>query len=83
MLQHAHADNNVVTALQDEVLCERQRRALNNRRLEELIAIADDKSRAHKHNSNQLGQRLRQVTEMHEVSTAEVMAELEELEASS
>eukprot|EP00971_Amphidinium_carterae_P187332 3718045-Amphidinium_carterae.1 len=83
MLQNAQADNDTVTALQDEVICERQRRALDGKRLEELIAAAEDRSRAHEHNSNQLGQRLRQVTEMHEVSMAEVVAELEELEASS
>eukprot|EP00971_Amphidinium_carterae_P105630 2091812-Amphidinium_carterae.1 len=62
---------------------ERQRRALDNRRLEELIAAADDKTRASEHQTIQLGQRLRQVTETHEVSMAEVAAELEELEASS
>eukprot|EP00971_Amphidinium_carterae_P189438 3760482-Amphidinium_carterae.1 len=60
MLQRAHQDNDKVTALQDEVLCERQLRALNNRRLEELIAKADDKTRAHEHQTNLLGQRLRQ-----------------------
>eukprot|EP00971_Amphidinium_carterae_P293104 5819348-Amphidinium_carterae.1 len=60
MLQRAQADNDIVTALQDEVLCERQRRALDNRRLEELIAAADDKTRASEHQTNQLGQRLRQ-----------------------
>eukprot|EP00971_Amphidinium_carterae_P252260 5008119-Amphidinium_carterae.1 len=83
MLQQAQADNNVVTTLQDEVLCERQRRALDGRRLEELIAVAEDRSRAHEHHANQLGQRLMQVTEMNEVKTAEVLAEVEELEASS
>eukprot|EP00971_Amphidinium_carterae_P198318 3936142-Amphidinium_carterae.2 len=83
MLQSAQADNDVVTALQDEILCERQRRALDGQRLEELIVVAEDKSRAHEHQANQLGQRLRQVTEMHEVSMAEVVAELEEMEASS
>eukprot|EP00971_Amphidinium_carterae_P244516 4855261-Amphidinium_carterae.1 len=82
MLQRAHKDNDTVTALQDEVLCKRQRRALDNRRLEKLIAAADDKTRAYKHQTNMLAQRLQQVTEMHKVSMAEVTAELKELEAS-
>eukprot|EP00971_Amphidinium_carterae_P090349 1789141-Amphidinium_carterae.1 len=83
MLQKAHSDNDIVTALKDEVLCERQRRALDGQRLEELIAVAEDRSRMHEHHSDQLGQRLHLVTEMHEVSMAEVLAEVEELEASS
>eukprot|EP00971_Amphidinium_carterae_P235529 4673871-Amphidinium_carterae.1 len=29
MLKQAHADDNIVTALKDEVLCESQRRALD------------------------------------------------------
>eukprot|EP00971_Amphidinium_carterae_P080137 1585978-Amphidinium_carterae.1 len=60
MLQRAHKDNDTVTAFQDEVLCKRQRKALNHRRLEELIAAADDKTRAYEHQTNMLGQRLRQ-----------------------
>eukprot|EP00971_Amphidinium_carterae_P113621 2251373-Amphidinium_carterae.1 len=74
MLQRAHADNDIVTALQDEVLCKRQRTALDNRPLEKLIAVADDKTRTHKHQTNQLEQRLRQVTEMHKVLMAEFAA---------
>eukprot|EP00971_Amphidinium_carterae_P050345 991896-Amphidinium_carterae.3 len=66
-----------------EVLCERQRRAIDNRRLEELIAVAEDRSRQQEHHSNQLEQRLKQVSEMHDASLAEVLAEMEELEALS
>eukprot|EP00971_Amphidinium_carterae_P092775 1837187-Amphidinium_carterae.1 len=73
-------NNDILTALKDEVLCERQRRALDGQRLEELIPVAEDRLRKHEHHSNQLGQRLQQ---MHEVSMAEVLAEVEELEASS
>eukprot|EP00971_Amphidinium_carterae_P288335 5724287-Amphidinium_carterae.1 len=38
MLQQAHKDNNVVTALQDEILVERQRSSLEGQRLQEMIA---------------------------------------------
>eukprot|EP00971_Amphidinium_carterae_P183348 3639112-Amphidinium_carterae.1 len=48
-----------------------------------MLANANDRMRASEHQTNLLGQRLRQVTDMHEVSMAEVQAELEELEASS
>eukprot|EP00971_Amphidinium_carterae_P322502 6409633-Amphidinium_carterae.1 len=37
MLQKAHSDNDIVTALKDEVLCERQHRALEGQRLEEAL----------------------------------------------
>eukprot|EP00971_Amphidinium_carterae_P147039 2913812-Amphidinium_carterae.1 len=48
-----------------------------------MIAIANDRVRAFENQTNLLGQRLRQVSKMHEVLMAEVQAELEELEASS
>eukprot|EP00971_Amphidinium_carterae_P307098 6103255-Amphidinium_carterae.1 len=48
-----------------------------------MLANANDRMRASEHQTTLLGQRLRQVTDMHEVSMAEVQAELEELEASS
>eukprot|EP00971_Amphidinium_carterae_P118815 2353763-Amphidinium_carterae.1 len=48
-----------------------------------MLANANDRMRACEHQTNLMGQRLRQVTEIHEVSMAEVQAELEELEASS
>eukprot|EP00971_Amphidinium_carterae_P041216 809316-Amphidinium_carterae.1 len=48
-----------------------------------MLATANDRMRASEHQANLLQQRLRQVSEVHEVSMAEVQAELEELEASS
>eukprot|EP00971_Amphidinium_carterae_P186991 3711752-Amphidinium_carterae.1 len=83
LLKQAQDDDNIVTALKDEVLCESQGRALDGRRYEEMLANANDRARVSEHQTNLLGQRLRQVTELHEVSMAEVQSELEELEASS
>eukprot|EP00971_Amphidinium_carterae_P240188 4768754-Amphidinium_carterae.4 len=83
MLRKAHADNNVVNSLQDELLCEQQRRSLDNRRMEEVIAKAEDRTRQQEQHSHQLEQRLTQVTEMHDASLAEVLAEMEALEALS
>eukprot|EP00971_Amphidinium_carterae_P198756 3944156-Amphidinium_carterae.1 len=71
MLRRAHADNNVLNSLHDELLCEQQRRSLDNRRMEELIAKAEDRTRQHEQHSQQLEQRLTQVTEMHDASLAE------------
>eukprot|EP00971_Amphidinium_carterae_P007123 140934-Amphidinium_carterae.1 len=71
LLKQAHADDDVVTALKHEVLCESQGRAWDGRRYEEMIAIANERVRASKHQTNLLGRRLRQVSEMHEVTMAE------------
>eukprot|EP00971_Amphidinium_carterae_P254758 5057130-Amphidinium_carterae.1 len=48
-----------------------------------MIAVAEDRSRRHEHLFSQLEQRLQQVTEMHDANLAEVLAEMEELEATS
>eukprot|EP00971_Amphidinium_carterae_P100730 1992904-Amphidinium_carterae.2 len=48
-----------------------------------MIAVAEDCSRRHKHLSSQLEQRQQQVFEAHDANLAEVLAEIEELEANS
>eukprot|EP00971_Amphidinium_carterae_P115361 2284788-Amphidinium_carterae.1 len=48
-----------------------------------MIAVAEDRSRRHEHLSSRLELRLQQVSEMHDAKMAEVLAEMEELEATS
>eukprot|EP00971_Amphidinium_carterae_P150615 2985658-Amphidinium_carterae.1 len=83
MLRKAHADNNVVNSLHDELLCEQQWRSLDNRQMEEMMSKADDRTRMHEQHSHQLEKRLMQVTEMHDASLAEDQAEMEASEALS
>eukprot|EP00971_Amphidinium_carterae_P136400 2702762-Amphidinium_carterae.1 len=83
VLRQAHEDDDTVKALQDELLCEQQRRSLDNRRLEEMMSRAEDRTRMHEQHSYQLEQRLMQATAVHNTSLAEVQAELEALEATT
>eukprot|EP00971_Amphidinium_carterae_P349033 6490810-Amphidinium_carterae.1 len=83
VLKEAHASDNTIKALQDELLCEQQTRSLQSRRMEEMMSKVEDQARTHEQHSHQLEQRLLHVTAMHNTTMAEVQAELEALEEST
>eukprot|EP00971_Amphidinium_carterae_P029004 570388-Amphidinium_carterae.1 len=83
VLKQAHASDDALKALQDELLCEQQVRFLDNRRMEEMMTKVEGGAKTHEQHSHLLEQRLAHVTVMHNTTMSEVQAELEALEAST
>eukprot|EP00971_Amphidinium_carterae_P098885 1955718-Amphidinium_carterae.1 len=83
VLREAHASDNTITAVQDELLCEQQVRSLEKRQMEEMMSKMEDQARTHEQHSHQLEQRLLHLTATHNTTMVEVQAELEALEEST